>query len=213
MENFSDFEQQQQGVEEDALSLCDLLLDDDGDESVETPKASPSSDPADFFEFCVDPICGYLPMDVVFCGKSILCSKPITLPTPEPQIKNPFFSRSESLRFSQASASPARSDPVPATGKCRSPSSNSRKHKVLIGLVKYQPEMDLSEIRKRQSRRAPAPMFPVINGGEQSAVVGGKRGSGKGHWGPRMMRQLRCPSHLLSALAKATLGCVPRVTV
>lgn len=67
---------------------------------------------------------------------------------------------------------------------------------MLIGLVKYQPEMDLSEIRKRQSRRAPAPMFPVMKGGEQSALADGKSGSAKGHWG--LMRMVRCRFHLLS---------------
>ncbi|KAB2635939.1 hypothetical protein D8674_026473 [Pyrus ussuriensis x Pyrus communis] len=75
--------------------------------------------------------------------------------------------------------------PVLDFGTCRShqQSSNSRKHKVFIGLVKYQPEMEMNEIRKRQSQRAPAPMFLVISSGEQLSVACGRSGSGKGHWG------------------------------
>ncbi|KAM1019806.1 hypothetical protein ACFX15_040401 [Malus domestica] len=204
MENFSDFNRQE--VEEDALSFCDLPLHDDVGESEENPMASASysSDLDAFFEFPVDPIRGYIPMDVVFCGK------PIHLRNEEPQIENPFFSRSESFKFSSPSHPHShRSESELVSCRSHSPSSNSRKHKVLIGLVKYQPEMDMNEIRKRQGRRTPAPMFPVISGGELASVGGGRSGSGKGHW--RLMRALRCRFHLLNALAKATLGCMPRV--
>ncbi|KAM1069218.1 hypothetical protein EV1_001077 [Malus domestica] len=209
METFSDFQQQE--VDEDALSLCDLPLYDDNGESEKNPitSASYSSAPDDLFEFRVDPIRRYIPMDVFFCGK------PISPRTQEPLFENPLFSRSESLKFSSPSHPYSHRSPgselVPAFGTCRShqQSSNSRKHKVFIGLVKYQPEMDMNEIRKRQSRRAPAPMFPVISSGEQPSVACGKSGSGKGHWG--LMRPLRCRFHLLGALAKVTHGCVPRV--
>ncbi|XP_070662816.1 uncharacterized protein [Malus domestica] len=189
METFSDFQQQE--VDEDALSLCDLPLYDDNGESEENPitSASYSSAPDDLFEFRVDPIRRYIPMDVFFCGK------PISPRTQEPLFENPLFSRSESLKFSSPSHPYSHRSPgselVPAFGTCRShqQSSNSRKHKVFIGLVKYQPEMDMNEIRKRQSRRAPAPMFPVISSVEQPSVACGKSGSGKGHWG--LMRPLR----------------------
>lgn len=96
-------------------------------------------------------------------------------------------------------------DTAPATGSYRHPDSCSRKHKVFIGPVKIRPEMELSEIRKRQGRRAPVPMFPVV-GGDESVIVGGKSGGGRSHWG--LLRPLRCRSHLASVLARA-FGCVP----
>lgn len=176
--------------EEDALSFCDLPLHEHSEEEEERPASV--SDPDDFFEFAIDPIHGYFPMDVViFCGKSIICSKPITIiSTPEPQLNKQFSSRSESFKLGHCPSSKPH-----AIQEHKSLKSKSRKH--VMGLVKYpQQEMDLNEIRKRQSRRAPAPMFPV-NGGEKPEVKSqGKEQSG-------VMRPPKCRSHWLSALAKA----------
>ncbi|PRQ58867.1 hypothetical protein RchiOBHm_Chr1g0363961 [Rosa chinensis] len=180
------FEQDQ---EEDALSLCDLPLHEHSEE--ESPASV--SEPEDFFEFAVDPVYGYYPMDIVFCGKSIPCSKPMN---------KQFGSRSESFKLGHCPSSQSH-HVIQEHKSLKSKSSNSRKH--LIGLVKYhQQEMDLNEIRKRQGRRAPVAMFPV-NGGEKPEV----KSEGKGQSG--VMRPLRCRSHLLSALAKAALGCIPHV--
>lgn len=182
------FEQELQDKEEDALSLCDLPLHEHSEE--ETPATV--SEPEDFFEFSVDPVYGYYPMDIVFCGKSISSSKPIN---------KQLGSRSESFKLGHCPSS--QSHVMQHHKSLKSKSSNSHKH--LIGLVKYhQQEMDLNEIRKRQGRRAPVAMFPV-NGGEKPEV----KSEGKGQSG--VMRPLRCRSHLLNALAKAALGCIPHV--
>ncbi|PON63042.1 hypothetical protein TorRG33x02_277250 [Trema orientale] len=90
-----------------------------------------------------------------------------------------------------------------------SSSSCSRKHNVLIGLTKFPPKMELSEIRKRQSRRAPVPMFSsAACGGDQPIVAGGQSG-GKGNWG--LLRPLRFRSNLVSALARVSFGCIRHV--
>lgn len=179
--------------EEDALSFCDLPLHEHSAEEEEEERPAYVSEPDDFFEFAIDPIHGYFPMDIViFCGKSIICSKPVTvIPTPEPQLNKQFSSRSESFKLGHCPTS----KPHAIQEHKGQLKSKSRKH--MIGLAKYhQHEMDLNEIKKRQSRRAPAPMFPA-NGGEKPEVKSqGKEQSG-------VMRPLKCRSHWLSALAKA----------
>jgi hypothetical protein len=53
-------------------------------------------------------------------------------------------------------------------------SSNSRKHKVLIGFAKIPTKIELSDIKKRQSRQAPTPMIPatVLAGDEKYLFMG-----------------------------------------
>ncbi|KAL5800213.1 hypothetical protein ACOSQ4_033097 [Xanthoceras sorbifolium] len=104
---------------------------------------------------------------------------------------------------------------------CRSPatesyrhrrSSDSRKHKVLFGLAKIPSKMELSDIKKRQSSRKPAPIIPVVHG--ETTVVS----SGVGCGGGRRQRSVlvvplkQCGVHLANVLAqaKASFGCVSR---
>ncbi|KAM6577208.1 hypothetical protein CsatB_029045 [Cannabis sativa] len=78
-----------------------------------------------------------------------------------------------------------------------------RKHnKVIMGLVRFQaaPKMELSEMRRRQSRRSPVPMFPVENGSGEPTGTGGS------HWG--LFRPLRCRAHFVSAWNKASFRCL-----
>ncbi|PON63044.1 hypothetical protein TorRG33x02_277270 [Trema orientale] len=108
--------------------------------------------------------------------------------------------------------------PLPGTGssRCRGGWGGGRKRKVIIGLVRFQlaePKMELSEMRRRQSRRSPVPMFSAAadrGGGEPG---GGGRSSGSSttttHWG--LFRPLRCRAHFVSAWTKASLRCLPRV--
>lgn len=119
--------------------------------------------------------------------------------------------RSESFNKSQTFHSARLTSPsrpssfrAPATGSYRYQSGGSRKYNVLIGLTKIQPEMDLSEIRKRQGRRGPVPLFPVA-GVEEPVIASG----GRSHWG--LLRPLRSKSRLGRVLALASFGCFPRV--
>ncbi|GMY08729.1 conserved [Fagus crenata] len=203
--------------EEDTLSLCDLLIDDQEPDSY-SPKYFPNSPSRpDMFEFSKNPINPTNPKDtMIFCGRVIHQKNQ----QDQSHRQALFLSRSESFNKSQKFHSArftgnARSNslrvptPAPATGSSRYyHKSDSKKHKVLIGLAKIQPEMDLNEIRKRQGRRAPVPMFPVVDGGEPVVAGGGKSGgTGKSHWG--LLRPLRCRGHATNALARAAFGCFP----
>ncbi|PON58544.1 hypothetical protein PanWU01x14_165750 [Parasponia andersonii] len=118
-----------------------------------------------------------------------------TTPPPPP--------RSSSLRLPEARNSRYLQNYSSSSSIC------SRKHNVLIGLTKFPPKMELSEIRKRQSRRAPVPMFSsAACGGDQPVVAGGQSG-GKGNWG--LLRPLRFRSNLVSALARVSFGCIRHV--
>ncbi|TXG49574.1 hypothetical protein EZV62_025449 [Acer yangbiense] len=83
--------------------------------------------------------------------------------------------------------------------------SDSRKHKVLFGLAKIPTKMELSDIKKRQSKRNPAPVVP----GETSVVDGGGVG-GKRHGSVLVVPFKQCGVHIASVLAKASFGCVSR---
>ncbi|PON58546.1 hypothetical protein PanWU01x14_165770 [Parasponia andersonii] len=105
--------------------------------------------------------------------------------------------------------------PLPGTGssRCLGGGGGGRKRKVIIGLVRFQlaePKMELSEMRRRQSRRSPAPMFPAAadrGGGEPGG--GGRSSRSTTHWG--LFRPLRCRAHFVSAWTKASLRCLPYV--
>ncbi|KAK3232379.1 hypothetical protein Dsin_004260 [Dipteronia sinensis] len=101
-----------------------------------------------------------------------------------------------------------RSPPAPATESLRYRQqhrhylSDSRKHKVLFGLAKIPTKMELSDIKKRQSKRNPAPVVP----GETAVGGGGKR-----HSSVLVVPFKQCGVHIASVLAKASFGCVSRV--
>ncbi|KAK2633921.1 hypothetical protein Ddye_028713 [Dipteronia dyeriana] len=96
-----------------------------------------------------------------------------------------------------------RSPPAPDTERLRYRQqhrhflSDSRKHKVLFGLAKIPTKMELSDIKKRQSKRNPAPVVP----GE--TAVGGK-----GNGSVLVVPFKQCGVHIASVLAKASFGCV-----
>ncbi|EXB80111.1 hypothetical protein L484_013438 [Morus notabilis] len=228
-----------QEPEEDALSFCDLPMDNNIVKNTEQKGAniiSPTSseDDQDLFEFFTSPEAkpAAETETIVFCGKRIEPAK-----QPSEYVKRPgkglsLFIKKESFKkcqFYKHSRSdvvsakrpvsprgvggnrsgsfrfgggPNKTAGIPATGShrySRSGKGGSRKHKVMIGLVKLQPEMELSEIRKRQGRRSPAPMFPATG-------VTGEEAGGRSHWG--ILRPLWCRAHFVSALTKASFSCL-----
>ncbi|KAE7996926.1 hypothetical protein FH972_001603 [Carpinus fangiana] len=171
-------------AEEDALSLCDLPIHD------QDPEPSYQNSPArlDLFEFSTNakPETNPSTDRILFCGRVIHRRDPLPGGV-QPKRRSESFNNFQTFHSARLT-SPSRSSSfrAPATGSYRYQSSGSRKHKVLIGLTKIQP-MDLSEIRKRQSRRTPAPIVPVP---DEPVIVSG----GRSHWG--LLRPLRCKSHL-----------------
>lgn len=223
--------------EEDVLSLCNFTLHDaDQDDPISSlpdhpdfPSSSSSpSSPDDDFAFSVDiqseqtqsPALDRNNDVVLVFGKSIPCRKPVVnVPTTsfqERRFDDPFCLKSESFDILRGPRSQfsTRSNSVrlPETGNCRygQSSGSARKHKVLIGLVKFPSRMELGDIKKRQDRRPPAPMFPVVENCQLAVASGSGSGGGKGHWGG-LFRPLRFRSHLVGALAKTSFGCLPRV--
>lgn len=113
-----------------------------------------------------------------------------------------------------------------ATGsyRCRSSSkSNSSryKHKVLIGLAKIPTEMDLSDIKKRQSKMrkpttttSPVPQVTAASvelaasGGDNGSAVGGggsERRRNNNRWS--LVRSLTCGTRFANVFAKTAFGC------
>lgn len=80
-------------------------------------------------------------------------------------------------------------------------SAKSRRRMFMFGMVKFKPEMELSAIKQRQTKRPPAPMFPAV-----VEKVAAGRGKGGHHW--EVVRSLRGRSHLTALLARS-FGCIP----
>lgn len=200
---------------DDTLSFCDFsIFNDEYDNNYSSPRFPESPD--DLFEFLIDPNSCELDSTtmetIVFCGKTMNIStakQPAKLVTRDPRnglflFKTNSFKRSQSFRSIELATKPSFKS-SPATASCRFQSVKSRKHKmVLIGsLSKPQPKMVLSDIKKRQGRLAPAPLFPVHEGGEPAAD-GGSRAHKLS-----LLRPFRCRPHFMSALVKASFGCIP----
>ncbi|TQD97330.1 hypothetical protein C1H46_017032 [Malus baccata] len=211
---------QDQSDADDTLSFCDFsLYNDDYDSYSPSPRKYPDT-PDSLFEFFIDhPDFELDSSAVVFCGKTI---GDVDFPQNTKLVQRDprnglFLFKTNSFKRSQSVRSPVDLEKSsvfrpnsPAAGSCRYQSSKSKKHRTaLIGsLVKPQPKMELSDIKRRQSRLAPGPMFPIAEGDHSGELVAAfAADGGKAHKSP--LRPLRCRSHLVSALVKASFGCIP----
>lgn len=95
------------------------------------------------------------------------------------------------------------SKPSPVARK----SAFRRRHKVLIGLAKLQPEMEMSEIRKRRS--PPVSMLPAKTEARRMTVPGG--GNVERVTNACGLRPFRHRFFVLRALTKASAGCMQHV--
>ncbi|KAK4766211.1 hypothetical protein SAY87_007853 [Trapa incisa] len=204
-----------QDLEDDAISLCSISSPPLISETC-NGSSFPSLLKDDGFEFSnINRSSGSVPhVDrILFCGKIIPFENPRYLLQRNFSFKRlrgsdgfesgeaHKLARSESLRFPSAKVASA----APEVGSCRYSVGSGRKFKALFGVSKFPARMDMDDIRKRQSRLAPAPLFPA---GSDIALATGE-GSGHSHWG--LVRPLRCRSLLVSALARASLGCIRHV--
>ncbi|KAK5770296.1 hypothetical protein PVK06_046446 [Gossypium arboreum] len=209
---------------EETLSFCDLSLLENDQDLDDTSHHSPKypSYGQDIFEF---PFIPNTPLnnnnkanDIVFGGK--LIKEEEFVDGDGDQSRYPFhlsstkkFNNKNDLgSFYLLNSKP---NPCLPTKGFRSQSySCLRKHKALIGITKIEPKMELSDMKKRQSRRNhPLPMFPPMANGDMVVVdtgdgcnAGGKRGH---RWS--LLKPLRCRPNLFSTATKASLGCIPRV--
>ncbi|KAF8026269.1 hypothetical protein BT93_F2929 [Corymbia citriodora subsp. variegata] len=193
-------------ADEDDLSFCDLPLSSAAVDQPQGffpsgpahhPPASSLEDASDF-EFSAAPAVSAVDA-FLFCGRSVPYDEHECRVDPLLLHSDSFRPREKLRSDSLLRVTRSTSSVAPATA-CDRSSSSWRRHRALIGITKFPATMELSDIRKRQGRRAPAPLFPVAEGGKE-AVAGGRSG---GHWS--LLRPLRCRSHLVNALAKASLG-------
>ncbi|KAH7537385.1 hypothetical protein FEM48_Zijuj03G0086900 [Ziziphus jujuba var. spinosa] len=203
----SDIQDLDESISDDELSLCDLPINDHEEEKEEKSHlhgASLFPDNSFEFEFVANPI-----------------HETGSTYKPEPNPENPkthefyrnlsnglFLRREYSFKRSQSWRSESFKPPSVAAkrspaaeGKCRRLPINGsyRKQNVLIGLVKFQPKMEMSEIRRRQSRQSPAKMFPATEGVEVT-VAGNGNAEAVTQWG--LLKPFRCRTHFLRALTK-----------
>ncbi|OAY38810.1 hypothetical protein MANES_10G043800v8 [Manihot esculenta] len=184
---------------EDAPSLCDLsdLCDHEIDPSNEI-LGSPSTQ-EDFFEFTITETNSKMADDnIIFCGK-VISSRT------EDNPRNPPFSSSSSssliLNKNKQSIANSFSKHSSKVGTFRSPSTNSRKQKVMIGLAPNPTKMEINDLRERQNGQTPSTMSPAVGSGVAD--------SGKSGWG--LIRLFRARSHgitISSMLPKTSVGCV-----
>ncbi|WCJ19370.1 hypothetical protein M5689_001664 [Euphorbia peplus] len=119
----------------------------------------------------------------------IFCGKVISTKTEAADFQNPKdFYNSSTKRPISSSPSYVAHSPVAQSFR----SNSSRKHKVMIGLARIPSTIDLADLKERQSRRAPPPMFPAgVSCGEEMAVIGGNESGRKtNRWG--LFRPFRC---------------------
>ncbi|XVF83278.1 hypothetical protein PTKIN_Ptkin16aG0473600 [Pterospermum kingtungense] len=205
---------------EETLSFCDLPLDG-YQELIDDHHPSPNSPSHQLFEFPFIPNTTHFnnKNDIIFCGKLIKTQEfddangggddrsRYLFPLSSARLLNNNNNNNNNKKdlgsVSFAKRNPNSSSLIKSfRSQSYSSSSSSRRYKVLIGLAKVPQKMELSDIKKRQSRRNPSPMFPpppvvsadleVVSAGDGCRGGGGRR---RGHpWS--LWRPLRCIPHV-----------------
>ncbi|KAE8711074.1 Global transcription factor group isoform 1 [Hibiscus syriacus] len=203
---------------QETLSLCDFSLESQDlyDQSLafnHSPN-SPYHDPQPF-EFPFIPI---TPLknnksDTVFCGKLIQERDFVADDGDQNKSLSPLssFRRFNSNKNDLGSLYSVNSKPnssLPAK-ICRSESTSSvKQHKALIGVTNIPQKMELSDLKRRQSRRNhPLPMFPLGATGDM-AVVDADDGCGvkdKKSFLWSLLRPSRCGAHAFNTMNKSSL--------
>lgn len=200
--------------EEDTLSFRDFPIHEPQSEA--GGSWSDHDDRHDLFEFRTDlkqktGSSSSFPSEIVFCGKIL---DAVTLPNEDSALLGlNFVNSSESSlmgnqSFRYRNSSRSFSSPV-VGGLFGNQRSNSRRPMALIGLTRTPSRMELSEIRKRQARLAPAPMFHVVPG--ENTVTAAVDGAGNGISPWRLIKPLRYRSVVVRVLAKAASTCIAHV--
>ncbi|KAL8090481.1 hypothetical protein AgCh_039796 [Apium graveolens] len=162
----NDFDLPTEGSDDD-LSLRNLQITTNSNPS--SPRTSSVSAP-DIFEFFSSIVSGdeasQANKDIIFCGKLIPYNNETKIISSSARSFN-YLIDNEEDRFSRGNRSEnlqARSEysvhKVNITS-LTTMSPKARRRMFMFGPVKFKPEMELSAIRERQSRRAPALMFPI----------------------------------------------------
>ncbi|XP_042016477.1 uncharacterized protein LOC121764534 [Salvia splendens] len=205
--NIQQEEEEEELEETETLSLCDLPLysdqSNDWDQHSTTTTASSDQDYFEFFSQELSPSASSAaflpPQNIIFCGKLIPYKH---LATPSPNRAN---DKKQITTNNQTSPNKTSRWRWRLTGaKCTTAAMQRRAYNsgkqvkvkwyfFLFGVSRFSPVVELSDIRKRQSRRRsspPPPSSPVMfgfRGGDDGEVMG-DRG-----WGLRgLIRALSC---------------------
>ncbi|KAF5733764.1 hypothetical protein HS088_TW16G00204 [Tripterygium wilfordii] len=211
--------------EEDALSLCDLPLTSSSDSSWDEyfsneNDQNSSLDDEGFFEFfSEDFTASTRPAadKIIFCGK-VIGSKEEEETTMDREAQSQEFSaKIKGGSFLKLRTTSSRHQ-VRSTGSHKTLSSQGSLNKVSIisspivkskwyvfafGMGRYSMEMDQRSIKMRQSRRAPATMFQMVEKVEK--IKGNERRSGKGLWG--LLRLLGFKKNQKNTVSKSHFSC------
>ncbi|GMP68905.1 hypothetical protein CsSME_00028358 [Camellia sinensis var. sinensis] len=210
-----DFDSQDFGDAEDVLSLCNLPIQGYQPDHL-SPHSTTSSDP-DLFEFFT----GF--------GSDLSRNNSVSFSSGEildrsdgreaNEYRNLDYSLSNSgssrefrsVRRNRSSSDLWRSKKVNITA-ITAMSAKSRWRMFMFGPVKFEPEMDVCAIRKRQGNRPPMRIPPMPEEGKMVAVKSGggrgKSGGGGGGGGEGvLLKPLGCMSHFTTMLAKS-FGCI-----
>ncbi|KAJ9539945.1 hypothetical protein OSB04_026451 [Centaurea solstitialis] len=188
-------------LEEDTLSLCDLLIEEDIHLSSKTNSSSSSSSSSeqDFLGFFTEEWVRSSSENIVFCGK-IVSSTPVLLADKKQETKtqlntHPFRSNSDSFRYMRlktaAKPTTSRSKSLPSSSVSSSSICKSRFLVFMFGSgsSKFPTKIDVSEIKSRQLRRQSTMASPSVNGGGKKES-GGRKNGNKGWW--RVVDVLGC---------------------
>ncbi|KAE8676899.1 Global transcription factor group isoform 1 [Hibiscus syriacus] len=209
---------------EETLSLCDFSLENqDLDDQSLAFNHSPNSPYQDhqLFEFPFIPNISLKnnKSDVVFCGKLIQERDFVADDGDQNKSLSPLssFRRFDSNKNDLGSLYSVNSKPNSSLSAkiCRSQSFSSvKQRKALIGVTKIPQKMELSDLKRRQSRRNhPLPMFPPRATGDKAVV---DAGDGRGVKDKRsslwsLLRPSRCGAHAFNTMNKSSLGCISHV--
>uniref|UniRef100_A0A0A0KNN4 Uncharacterized protein n=1 Tax=Cucumis sativus TaxID=3659 RepID=A0A0A0KNN4_CUCSA len=194
--------------DEDTLSFRDFPILEPQSEAGDS--CSDHDDRQDFFEFRTDlkrKTSSLLPpSEIVFCGRTLDIFRDEDSASSRNRSESSLI-RNQSFRYGNGSR-PFSSSAV--GGLFEIQRSNSRRPMALIGLTKTPSRIELSEIRKRQARLAPTPMFHVVpKETTVSVVTADGYESGISPW--RLIKPLRYRSVVVRVLAKAASTCMSLV--
>lgn len=221
---------------EETLSLCDLpMYSHEGEKEYSAASQGSNSlwtsdHDQDGFEFFSEELNSFPPENIIFCGKLITSKKPISENPIQVENKQQGsrkwrFRRLFRWKFNSSKKSPGVKSkkqhilqnrygvPYKKVSVLTSSSSGkSRWYLFLFGITRFPTEMELRDLKNRQSRRhrrEPSPaMFQLKHRDEKTNV---RRNSCRGLWG--LIKALSCGGgggiHQTNAVVAAPLSCIP----
>uniref|UniRef100_A0A2N9EVY6 Uncharacterized protein n=1 Tax=Fagus sylvatica TaxID=28930 RepID=A0A2N9EVY6_FAGSY len=193
---------------EETLSLCDLPIYSDAsnwdDYSKEDQSLSSSDNNDEFFEFFSEELtastCSTTTIqnkNIIFCGKLIPYKE-----LPE---------KSQNQETNNVNTNKTTPRKVGKVTMLASP-TKSRWYLYMFGMTRFPTEMELRDIKTRQSRiKSPSMMFRSVECDDMVKGNEDESRRGNGMW--RLLRILGCRRQHVNTVVKASFGCIPSARV